>query len=175
MGFGTLRRPGEMAFVLIVEPYGTSLPETIGHHRIGGGQTVRSTKRYVSAAGRASATKYSTRLTRNAAYSAAFTGIDAPAPISVISVIYVIPTVVVIGIFVVSSFPRIATTQRMAPGNAGIIILIRQEAIVIRIIGNMAKHTIPFAHGRASFPANVFQPNVSILDEARGSLNVPGF
>ena len=27
--------------------------ETIGHHRIGGGQTVRSTKRYVSAAGRA--------------------------------------------------------------------------------------------------------------------------
>ena len=45
MGFGTLRRPGEMAFVLIVE--------TIGHHRIGGGQTVRSTKRYVSAAGRA--------------------------------------------------------------------------------------------------------------------------
>ena len=35
MGFGTLRRPGEMAFVLIVEPYGTSLPETIGHHRIG--------------------------------------------------------------------------------------------------------------------------------------------
>ena len=79
---------------------------------------------------------------------------------------------IVIGIFVVSSFPRIATTQRMAPGNAGIIILIRQEAIVIRIIGNMAKHTIPFAHGRASFPANVFQPNVSILDEARGSLNV---
>ena len=53
MGFGTLRRPGEMAFVLIVEPYGASLPETIGHHRIGGGQTVRSTKRYVSAAGRA--------------------------------------------------------------------------------------------------------------------------
>ena len=40
MGFGTLRRPGEMAFVLIVEPYGTSLPETIGHHRIGGGQTL---------------------------------------------------------------------------------------------------------------------------------------
>ena len=36
MGFGTLRSRGEMAFVLIFEPYGTSLPETIGHNRIGG-------------------------------------------------------------------------------------------------------------------------------------------
>ena len=172
MGFGTLRSPGEMAFVLIFEPYGTSLPETIGHNRIGGGQTVRSAKRYGSTAGSACAPKHSTCLARDTAYTAALADKEAPVLISAICVICAIPIIVVIGTFVASPFPRIATAQRMAPGNAGIIILIRQEVIVIRIIGNMAKYTIPFAHGRASFPANAFQPNTSILDEARGSLNV---
>ena len=171
MGFGTLRSPGEMAFVLIFEPYGTSLPETIGHNRIGGGQTVRSAKRYGSTAGSACATKHSICLARDTAYTAALAGKETPVLISVICAICAIPIIVVIGTFVASPFPRIATAQRMAPGNAGIIILIRQEVIVIRIIGNMAKYTIPFTHGRASFPANAFQPNTSILDEARGSLN----
>lgn len=46
----------------------------------------------------------------------------------------------------------------MAPGNAGIIILIRQEAIVIRIIGNMAKHTIPLLMGEPPFQRMYFNP-----------------